>query len=76
MSRSLEKITGYLLAVETLLNEKNLLTGKLEEKKIKWLENDQVFKERKVTLSMVLKMAMELLMDLSRHRATAHLHAL
>lgn len=66
MPNSLEKITGYLLAVETLINDKAKLMEKLTLKQTKWQENDQIFKERKITLGTVLKVAMELLIDISR----------
>ena len=66
MPNSLEKITGYLLAVETLINDKAKLVEKLTLKQTKWQENDQIFKERKITLGTVLKVAMELLIDISR----------
>jgi hypothetical protein len=66
MPNSLEKITGYLLAVETLINDKAKLMEKLTLKQTKWQENDQIFKERKITLGSVLKVAMELLIDISR----------
>lgn len=66
MQNSLEKITGYLLAVETLINDKAKLMEKLTLKQTKWQENDQIFKERKITLGTVLKVAMELLIDISR----------
>ena len=66
MPNSLEKITGYLLAVETLINDNAKLMEKLTLKQTKWQENDQIFKERKITLGSVLKVAMELLIDISR----------
>jgi hypothetical protein len=40
MPASLERITGNLLAVETLISEKAKLNQKLEEKQNKWKEND------------------------------------
>lgn len=57
---SLERITGYLLQVETLLNEKAILMKKLEEKQTKWLDNDLIFKERKTTLRNLLRISMAL----------------
>lgn len=73
MPHSLDKITGYLLAVETLINDKALLMKKLQEKQVKWEENDQIFKERKITIGTGLKVAMEVLSDLSRQEAANHL---
>jgi hypothetical protein len=76
MPHSLDKITGYLLAVETLINDKALLMKKLQEKQVKWEENDQIFKERKITIGTGLKVAMEVLSDLSRQEAANHLWVL
>jgi hypothetical protein len=58
MPNSLQRITGYLLSVETLINDKAILMKKLQEKQVKWEENDQIFKERKITIGTGLKVAM------------------
>lgn len=51
----MERITGYLLQVETLLSQKAVLMEKLQRKQAKWLQNDRIFKERKQTLHDVLR---------------------
>ena len=58
MPNSLQRITGYLHSVETLINDKAILMKKLQEKQVKWEENDQIFKERKITIGTGLKVAM------------------
>lgn len=47
MQDSLNRITGFLLKVETLIKEKGLLLEKLNSKKVKWEQSDMIFKERK-----------------------------
>ena len=46
---ALSRITGYLLKIETQLDDKARLTEKLELKKQKWQTTDLRFKERKAT---------------------------
>jgi len=60
MPNSLKKITGYLLRVETLINDKAALMDKLSKSEGKWLENDQIFKERKTTLKETLRIGISL----------------
>jgi hypothetical protein len=50
MDVTLERITNFLLKVETFKNEKAVLTEKLDKKWKKWQEIDHKFKERKQTL--------------------------
>jgi len=47
---TIERITSYLLKVETLKQEKAVLTEKLDRKGHKWQSIDQKFKERKQSL--------------------------
>ena len=50
MDVTLERITNFLLRVETFKDEKAVLTEKLDKKWKKWQEIDHKFKERKQTL--------------------------
>lgn len=61
MNLALTKITGYLLQVETLINEKALLQEKLTQKEVKWLQSDQIFKERKQTLVDLMRISLSCL---------------
>ena len=67
---ALERITGLLLQVETLLSDKASLMEKLDRQQAKWRENDQVFKERKTTLRDVLKIGMALITDQTRYEGS------
>ena len=58
---SLEHITGYLLKVETLLNEKAALVEDLAKNQAVWAENDQIILERKTTLKDALRISSSLL---------------
>lgn len=66
LQASLQKITGCLLAVETLINEKAQLMAKLDERAEKWAGNDAFFKERKQTFALMHSIALELASDLAR----------
>jgi hypothetical protein len=43
-----------LLKIETLEDNKTKLLKKLTSKEKKWIENDKLFKERRITLMAVL----------------------
>ena len=58
---SLELITGYLLKVETLLNEKAALVEDLARNQAVWQENDQIILERKTTLKDALRISVSLM---------------
>ena len=50
LPRALERITNYLLKVETLLADKAALMDDLQKNQSIWQENDQIIQERKQTL--------------------------
>ena len=65
----MERITGYLLKVETLLEDKASLIDDLQKNQSIWQENDQIIQERKATLRRVLELSMTLLTDLAKCEA-------
>lgn len=66
MDAALQRITGYLLKVETLINEKVALTDKLEKKQQKWMTSDSKFKERKATFQDLFKTSMAIMTCICR----------
>lgn len=64
----LKKITDLLLKVETLEENKKVLVEKLALKEKKWIENDRLFKERRITLMAVLQQNLALLGDVGMHQ--------
>ena len=70
LPRALERITNYLLKVETLLADKAALMDDLQKNQSIWQENDQIIQERKQTLRQVLELSTLLLTDLAKCDAT------
>ena len=60
LDSSLQRITGYLLKIETLINERLVLTDKLQKKQQKWITSDCKFKERKATFDDYFKTLMSI----------------
>jgi glutaredoxin 2 len=72
LDSALQRITGYLLKVETLITERCMLTEKLEKKQQKWNTSDCKFKERKATFLDFFKTAMAVLTQVCRNLETAN----
>lgn len=66
---SLQRVTDLLLRIETLEDSKGKLMQKLASKETKWIENDKLFKERRVTLMAVLQLDLTLLNDINKNWA-------
>ena len=66
MDIALQRITGYLLKVETLINEKQILSVKLEKKQQRWMTSDSIFKERKSTFNDLFKSRMAILTSICK----------
>ncbi len=64
MDVTLERITNFLLKVETFKNEKAVLTEKLDKKWKKWQEIDHKFKERKQTLLELMQVGIVILTNI------------
>lgn len=70
---ALSRITGYLLKIETQLDDKARLTEKLELKKQKWQTTDLRFKERKATFWELFRASFALISLICRaHEASSN----
>lgn len=76
MDQALQRITGYLLKVETLINEKVALTDKLQKKQFKWQTSDSKFKERKATLQDIFRTSMAIVTQICRTNESQNLWAI
>lgn len=63
----MQRITGYLLKVETLINDKETLSDKLAKKQQKWQTSDSKFKERKATFQDLFKTLMAIVTGICRN---------
>ena len=69
MPAALERITGYLLKVETLLADKAALMDDLQKNQSIWQENDQIIQERKATLRRSLELGMTLMNQMAKYES-------
>jgi len=63
---SLDSIMRLLLQIETLEQDRAKLQDKLLLREAKWIENDRLFKERRVALMQVLQLGLALMCDVAK----------
>ena len=57
--RSLQRITELMLKIQKHTADKIIMEKKLKEKEQKWIENDTIFKERRIVLNYIIKLNLD-----------------
>jgi len=59
LDSSIQRITDLMLIIEKQTTDKINMQKKLKEKEQKWIENDTIFKERRVILNYIVKLNLD-----------------
>lgn len=59
LNQSIQRITDLMLAIEKQTTDKINMEKELKEKEQKWIENDTIFKERRVILNYIIQLNLD-----------------
>ena len=63
LAQSIQRITDLMLKIETLTADKAEMEATLKEKEQKWIQNDRIFKQRRIILNYIVKLNLQVRMQ-------------